>query len=83
MKKFDGPQVWQYVVEMFDYLPIAAVIENKIFCVHGGMSPLIQRISDIDKFKTRTSFMNTAAIILLIMALLLFVYDMSIMFKFI
>lgn len=50
MKKFDGPQVWQYVVEMFDYLPIAAVIDEKIFCVHGGMSPLIHKVADIDKF---------------------------------
>jgi diadenosine tetraphosphatase ApaH/serine/threonine PP2A family protein phosphatase len=49
LKKFNGPFVWQYVIEMFDYLPIAAVIENKIFCIHGGLSPLIQKITDIDK----------------------------------
>jgi diadenosine tetraphosphatase ApaH/serine/threonine PP2A family protein phosphatase len=49
LKKFNSPHVWLYVIEMFDYLPIAAVIENKLFCIHGGLSPLIQKISDIDK----------------------------------
>ena len=51
------------------------VIHTRNVCINDS--------SDMDKFKTRTSFMNTSAIILLIMALLLFVYDMSIMFKFI
>jgi serine/threonine-protein phosphatase PPG1 len=49
LKKYNGPHVWQFFVEMFDYLPIAAVVENKIFCIHGGLSPLIQKINEIDK----------------------------------
>ena len=47
-KKYSSPFIWQYVVEMFDYLPLAAVISNKLFCIHGGLSPLIQKISQID-----------------------------------
>ena len=50
----NGNNVWLYFSEMFNYLPIAAVIENKLFCIHGGLSPLIQNIDDIknlDRFR--------------------------------
>ena len=48
LKKFGVPTVWQYITEMFDYLPIAAVVENRLFCIHGGLSPLIQNLDDIN-----------------------------------
>ena len=33
---------------VFDFLPISAVIDNKIFCVHRGLSPDITSIDQIN-----------------------------------
>jgi serine/threonine-protein phosphatase PPG1 len=45
--KFGDTTVWQYITDMFDYLPISALIDNEIFCVHGGLSPAIETIQEI------------------------------------
>ncbi len=39
--------VWRYCTEIFDYLALASIIDNKIFCVHGGLSPSIKAIDEI------------------------------------
>ena len=46
-KKYGNANPWRYFTELFDYLPIAAIIEGKIFCVHGGLSPRICYIDQI------------------------------------
>lgn len=33
--------------ELFGYFPIAALVQNKIFCVHGGLSPHLKSLNDI------------------------------------
>ena len=46
-KKYGNANPWRYFNTVFDYLPIAAIIEGKIFCVHGGLSPKISYIDQI------------------------------------
>jgi len=47
LKKFGSVNVWRYCTEIFDYLSLSAVIADKIFCVHGGLSPSIKNLDDI------------------------------------
>ncbi|CAD8105086.1 unnamed protein product [Paramecium primaurelia] len=47
LRKYGSLNVWRYCTDIFDYLSLAAVIEEKIFCVHGGLSPSIKTIDDI------------------------------------
>ena len=46
-KKYGNANPWRYFNDVFDYLPIGAIIEGKIFCVHGGLSPKISYIDQI------------------------------------
>lgn len=37
-EKFDN-EVYELMMETFDALPLAALVDNKILAVHGGISP--------------------------------------------
>ncbi|KAI5171116.1 serine/threonine-protein phosphatase 4 catalytic subunit [Nematocida sp. LUAm3] len=39
---------WQKICEVFDYLPLAAVVNESIFAVHGGIGPSVS-IEEIEK----------------------------------
>ena len=47
MRKYNSINVWRYCTEIFDHLPLAALVDNKVFCVHGGLSPSISTIDDV------------------------------------
>ena len=47
LRKYGSINVWRYCTETFDYLPLAAAIEDRFFCVHGGLSPRLRWLSDV------------------------------------
>eukprot|EP01025_Chloroclados_australasicus_P064722 TRINITY_DN867_c2_g1_i3.p3 TRINITY_DN867_c2_g1~~TRINITY_DN867_c2_g1_i3.p3 ORF type:complete len:290 (-),score=41.74 TRINITY_DN867_c2_g1_i3:1060-1929(-) len=47
----DGKIVWNRINQLFNYLPLAALIENKIMCMHGGIGRSIHNIAQIEKLK--------------------------------
>ena len=47
LRKYGSVNVWRYCTEIFDYLPLAAIIDEKVFCVHGGLSPSIGTLDEI------------------------------------
>jgi len=52
-EKFDH-EIYELLMETFDALPLAALVDNKILAVHGGISPELQNmqaINKIDRFK--------------------------------
>lgn len=47
LRKYGNTNPWKYCTELFDYLTIAAVIDGKILCIHGGLSPDIKTLDQI------------------------------------
>ncbi|CAH8841767.1 unnamed protein product [Trichobilharzia szidati] len=43
---------WHILMEIFQYMPVMAILENEIFCVHSGISPMIEQFD----IKTQTQF---------------------------
>eukprot|EP00899_Mesostigma_viride_P027752 jgi/Mesvir1/8161/Mv12469-RA.2 len=47
----DGKEAWKRFNKVFNWMPLAAMIENKIICMHGGIGRSIERLSDIEELK--------------------------------
>ena len=41
--------MWKHFTDLFDYLPLAAIVDDAIFTPHGGLSPSLDRIEHVQK----------------------------------
>lgn len=46
-RKYGNMEPWRVLCEVFDYMPLACLIDGEIFCIHGGLSPSIKLIDQI------------------------------------
>lgn len=53
IRKYGNANPWKYCTEVFDFLGIGAIVEGKIFCIHGGLSPDIKTLDQIRLFERR------------------------------
>lgn len=44
-------KLWRTFVNLFNHLPVAALIENKILCMHGGLSPELNQLEQISSLR--------------------------------
>lgn len=47
-KRRKSSKIWKNFIDVFNCLPIAAIIQDKIFCVHGGISPDLSNLKQIN-----------------------------------
>jgi len=53
LRRYGSVNVWRYCTEIFDYLSLSAVVADRIFCVHGGLSPNIKQLDQIRTINRR------------------------------
>ena len=49
VRKYGSANVWTAFTNLFDMLPLAGLIDNRIFTPHGGLSPTINSMDDINQ----------------------------------
>ncbi|CAH0370140.1 unnamed protein product [Pelagomonas calceolata] len=52
-------KMWKTFTDCFNCLPVAAIVDEKIFCCHGGLSPELQQLDQIKKIVRPTDVPDT------------------------
>uniref|UniRef100_A0A0C9S7F5 Serine/threonine-protein phosphatase n=1 Tax=Wollemia nobilis TaxID=56998 RepID=A0A0C9S7F5_9CONI len=60
----EGIWVWQRINQLFNWLPLAALIEKKIICMHGGIGRSISYVEQIERLQ-RPITMESGSVVLM------------------
>ena len=54
-----GPAVWLHVMNAFNLLPVSALLGDKVLCMHGGLSPHLHNLQDIEQVRTKSAWIHS------------------------
>lgn len=69
----DGIWAWTRFNQLFNCLPLAALIEKKIMCMHGGIGRSIHSVEQIEKIE-RPITMDAGSVVLMDLLWYILVY---------
>lgn len=46
-RKYGNGNAWKFCTDVFDYLTLAAIVDGRVFCVHGGLSPDLRTLDQV------------------------------------
>jgi serine/threonine-protein phosphatase PP1 catalytic subunit len=49
-KRRHSIKLWNQFVNAFNCMPLVALIDDKIMCMHGGISPSMESFKDVENF---------------------------------
>uniref|UniRef100_M4C5P3 Serine/threonine-protein phosphatase n=1 Tax=Hyaloperonospora arabidopsidis (strain Emoy2) TaxID=559515 RepID=M4C5P3_HYAAE len=48
LKKYDGDaRIYKAFMDLFDFLPLGALIDKRLLCLHGGLSPALHHLDQL------------------------------------
>ncbi|KKY19926.1 putative tor signaling pathway phosphatase [Phaeomoniella chlamydospora] len=47
VQKYGNTSVWKACCQVFDFMTLGAIVDGKVLCVHGGLSPEIRTLDQI------------------------------------
>ncbi|KAH8857986.1 Serine/threonine-protein phosphatase PP1-alpha [Schistosoma japonicum] len=53
-KRRYSTKLWKVFTDCFNCLPLAALVDNSMFCAHGGLSPDLKRLEQLNEIKRPT-----------------------------
>lgn len=47
LQKYGNASVWKACCQVFDFMTLGAIIDGRVLCVHGGLSPEIRTLDQV------------------------------------
>jgi len=59
LRKYGNANVWKLFTDLFDCLPLGALVDSQIFCVHGGLSPSVDSLDQVQQLPREDDTLKT------------------------